>query len=290
MRILTGVCLLAAACVAFPRPSAAQSAAAGPLPDPMYLVREVVYNEMNEHNAHGYWRYWIEHHSSKGSELDEQIETPEGPITRTALSNGRPLSSDAVNQEDARLQHLLSSPGEQAQHLRDYQEDERRIGRIMALLPDAFVYEPTRIEGDKYHLRFHPNPNYPGHSIEGRIFHAMGGDLWISVRSKHLVRLEGKLQENVDFGFGILGRLYRDGWFLVERAEVGNDWKTQRLEVHITGRAMLVKAFARETSEVRGGFTQVSPRLTLAQAATPNREPGSQAAMIPSSFLRGETR
>jgi hypothetical protein len=127
-------------------------------------------------------------------------------------------------------------------------------------------------------MRFQPNPNYPAHSIESRIFHAMTGDLWISVQSKRLVRLDGKLRENVDFGYGILGRLYKDGWFRLERTHVSGasgfgDWKTQRLEVHMTGRAMLFKTIARETSEVRGGFTPVPAGLTLAQAAALVRQP-----------------
>jgi hypothetical protein len=144
-------------------------------------------------------------------------------------------------------------------------------------------------------MRFRPNPDYPAHSIESRIFHAMAGDLWISVDHKRLVRLDGKLRENVDFGYGILGRLYKDGWFRLERTHVdaaagenGNgDWKTQRLEVHMTGRAMLFKTIARETSEVRGGFTPVPAGLSLQQAATlvrqPVAAPAAQAAALVTS-------
>ncbi len=35
----------------------------------------------------------------------------------------------------------------------------------------------------------------------------MSGDLWVNIRTKRLARLDGHLEENVDFGFGILGRL-----------------------------------------------------------------------------------
>jgi len=31
-----------------------------PLMPPAQLVREVVYNELHDHDQHGYWRYWIE--------------------------------------------------------------------------------------------------------------------------------------------------------------------------------------------------------------------------------------
>jgi hypothetical protein len=70
----------------------------------------------------------------------------------------------------------------------------------------------------------------------------------------------------VDFGFGILGRLYNGGWFRLQRTRVSStDWKTERLEVHMSGRAMLFKTIARETSEHRGGFVAVPAGMNLAQ-------------------------
>lgn len=270
-------------------------------PSPEYLVREVVYNEQHDHDSHGYWRYWIERHSDKGTQIQQAVETPDGPVARIESANGQAVPPSVREQEDQRLQRLLSSPSEQAQHRKDYADDEHRIGRILALLPDAFLYEPAVFEPRSeqmpecscYHMRFHPNPNYPAHSIEARIFHAMAGDLWISIDQKRLVRLDGKLQENVDFGYGILGRLYKDGWFRLERTHVGvtdtgaGDWKTQRLEVHMAGRAMLFKTIARETSEVRGGFEPVPPGLSLAQATAIVRQtaiaPTAQAAALVTS-------
>ncbi len=261
------------------------------LPDSAQLVREVVYNELHDHSTHGYWRYWVERHAGQKTQVQEQIETAEGPVNRLELTDGHPLTTEVSDDEDRRLERLMSSPGEQAQHRREYAEDERRIGRILALLPEAFLYEPAQLQnmpdGPCYHLRFHPNPGYPTRSIESRIFHAMAGDLWVSVQSKHLVRLDGKLQENVDFGFGILGRLYKDGWFRLERTHATNaagqtDWKTQRLEVHMQGRAILFKTIGRETSEVRGGFTAVPAGLSLEQAAQLVRQPlgGARAATL----------
>jgi len=256
-----------------------------PLPNSTILVREVVYNELHDHDAHGYWRYWIERHAGQSTEVSEQVETPDGPLARKQKTNGHPLPADARQDEDHRIEHLLNSPSEQAQHRKEYAEDEQRIARILALLPDAFVYEPAQLQtlNDTvcWHMVFHPNPGYPAHSIESRIFHAMSGELWVSQKSKRLVRLDGKLQENVDFGFGILGRLYKDGWFRLERTHVGQspagtgDWKTQRLEIHMQGRAMLFKTIARETSERRGGFLPVPAGLSLQQAAALVNQPAT---------------
>jgi hypothetical protein len=230
------------------------------------LVREVVYNELHDHQGHGYWRYWIERHTPKETRLEDQIETAEGPIARLSLRNGHPLSAESEQQEEARLSHLLASPAEQARHRQDYAEDEKRIGRILALLPDAFLYQYDGDESGCHRLRFRPNPEYPAHSIEARIFHSMSGTLWIDARYKHLARLDGQVGENVDFGYGILGRLYKGGWFQLQRTQVSpTDWKTERLEVHMAGRALLFKSIARETSEARGGFAPVAAGMNLVQ-------------------------
>jgi hypothetical protein len=246
------------------------------------LVREVIYNEQHDHQRHGAWQYWIERRSAAGTRLEEQVETADGPINRLTRSNGQPLSAEAQEQEQARLERLLTSPSEQARHLRQYDEDEERIGRILALLPDAFLYEYDGEESGCARLKFHPNPDYPAQSIEARIFHAMSGTVWVDERSKRLARLEGHVQENVDFGFGILGRLYKGGWFRLVRVQVSaTDWKTESLEVHMNIRALLVKTFARETSEVRGGFAAVPAGMTLEQGlALLNRQTDEGGAAI----------
>jgi len=245
------------------------------------LVREVVFNELNDHHAHGYWRYWVLHNTPNGMRLDDQVETAQGPVTRLSLSNGQTPSVEAEQQEQARLRRLLTSTDEQTKHLREYQEDENRIGRILALLPDAFLYEYDGDENGSHRLRFRPNPDYPAHSIEARIFHAMTGTLWVNARMKRLVRLDGRVRDNVDFGYGILGRLYKNGWFQLVRVQVSaTDWKTERLEVHMCGRALLVKSFARDTSEQRGGFTSVSTGMSLAQGAALLEQSEAQAQAL----------
>ncbi len=250
------------------------------------LVREVVYNELHDHERHGYWRYWIELRSQKEMHLEEQVETAEGSVARLESSNGHPLSAAEGLAEESRLRSLLSSPAEQARYRQQHAEDEKRIGRIVALLPEAFLYEYAGEENGCYRLSFRPNPDYAAHSIEARIFHAMRGELWVSQRYKRLARLDGHLEENVDFGFGILGRLYKGGWFRLQRTRVNaTDWKTERLEVHMAGRAMLFKTIARETSELRGGFLPVPAGMNLVQGITLlDQSEASGALLSPASI------
>ena len=233
---------------------------------PGQLVREVVYNELGDHERHGYWRYFAEKHTQQGTMVEDQIETADGTVKELVLSNGRPLGRTARQVEREQLDHLLASDADKTRLRREHFEDERRVGRILALLPDAFLFEYVNEESGCWHLRFWPNPQYPAQGIEARIFHAMTGELWIDARMKHLVRLDGRLQSNVEFGYGLLGRLYKDGWFRLERTQVSaTDWKTNRLEIHMNGRAMLFKTIARETSEVRSNFTPVPAAMSLKQ-------------------------
>lgn len=233
---------------------------------PEKLVREVAYNELQDHQGHGFWRFWIQRNLENGTLREDRVENAEGPISRLSLSNGHPLSPELEQQEQARLQRLLHSPWEQASSRQDYAEGEERIGRIVAMLPDAFVYENDSEENGCHRLRFRSNPAYLAHSVEARIFHAMGGTLCVDTRYKRLVQFNGQLQENVVFGFGILGRLRKGGWFQLKRTQVSaTEWKTEGIEVHMSGHAVLFKAISRETSEVRGGFVQLPAGLNLAQ-------------------------
>ncbi len=240
------------------------------LPEPAtQLVREVVYNELHDHDHHGFWRYWIERRTASGTATEEQVETADGPVTWETGGNGRPLSGNAREEAQERLDRLLTSPQEQQRHSRDYCKDEERIGRIVAMLPDAFLYQYDSEENGFYRLRFYPNPNYPLRSIEARIFHSMSGELTMDARFKRLAGLEGHIDQNVDFGFGILGRIYKGGWFKLDRVRVSaTDWKTDKLEMHLNVRALLMTSFARETSETRGGFEAVPAGMSVAQGIT----------------------
>lgn len=252
---------------------------------PNQLVREVVYNEFHDHQRHGSWRYWIEKRVQQQTRLEEQVETADGPLARLVAKSGRALSPADQESEQERLEHLLHSPQEQARHRQDYSDDEKRIGRILALLPEAFLFENAGVENGRAHLRFRPNPDYPPHTIEARIFHAMQGEIWIDLRSRRLARLNGELEENVDFGYGILGRLYKGGWFRLERTQVSaTDWKTERLEIHMNGRALFLKTISRETSEVRGGFAPVPAGMSLAQGAQLLEPSQTKVAMMPATY------
>lgn len=261
-------------------------------PEPaQQLVREVVYNELQDHDTHGYWRYWVEQHDQNATRLIDQVETADGPIARLVEANGRPLDMQSRQEEQARLQKLVNSPSDRASHRRAYSEDEKRIGTTFALLPDAFLFDSLGEDDGCRHLRFRPNPGFQPHTIQSRIFHAMSGELWLDTRVKRLIRLEGKLDADLDFGFGLLGHVDKGSWFQMQRVQVSaTEWKTEQLEIHISGRALLFNTIARDTSELRGGFSSVPSGLDLADGmrilehTDPRTPPDTMARVSSASF------
>jgi hypothetical protein len=282
-----GVCRMRLICVVigiFPAATCGSSIWAQQPEAAPQLVREVAYNELRDHDTHGFWRYWIEQHAQDETRLQQQVETADGPVTVLVQTNGHPLDTQGRKDEQARLEKLVNSPQDLASHRKDYLDDEQHIALMISMLPNAYVFESAGDENGCHHVRYRPNPDYVPRTVEARVIHSMAGDLWIDARSKRLARLEGHLDDNVDFGLGLLGRLDKGGWFRMERVRVSaTEWKTQRLEVHLSGRAFVLKTIARETSELRGGFVAVPAGTTLSQGMSILNQTRLQAATAPYS-------
>jgi hypothetical protein len=236
----------------------------GPAESPRQLIKDVVFNELNDHRNHGYFEYQDTKRTGQQTTLKAEVETSTGRINRVLAEGGKPLTPEQQGQETRRLEALLQDSGQQQKLLRDYQGDEDRIARIVGLMPEGFIYQYDGIEGDDIRLKYRPNPDFKPPTYEARVFHGMAGMVWINAKEKRLSRLQGQLVANVDFGYGLLGRLDKGGSFDMERVEVvpGN-WKTTVLDVHITGHLVLLKSIGKDQAELRTDFRQVPANLTL---------------------------
>jgi hypothetical protein len=82
-----------------------------------------------------------------------------------------------------------------------------------------------------------------------------------------MIEMDGRLLERVDFGYGILGHVEKDGSFEVRREQVSDThWKTDLVEVHIQGKVLLFKNVTKDQRELRSDFRPVPHDITLAQA------------------------
>jgi len=213
-------------------------------------------------------------------------ETRDGDVARLVAVNGRPLSAVDEQKEDTRLAELLADPGKQKRRKLGEDDDQARVLKVLRTLPTAFVYQdegPTGNPGDSLSAKpgdssasrvekfsFKPNPGFSPPDLETQILTQMAGEIWIDPIKLRVVRLEGHLQRDVDFGWGILGRLNQGGWIVIEQAEVGPDmgvdqWRTVHFQMKMSGRVVW-KTRVFDTTEDETGYEPVPAGLGYQKA------------------------
>ena len=78
------------------------------------LVKDVVYNELQERRQVSLWQYRVEKRVFTQSLVEHEVETVDGPVDRVFARNGKPLDPAALKKETDRLNNLLHNPSEQA--------------------------------------------------------------------------------------------------------------------------------------------------------------------------------
>jgi hypothetical protein len=250
---------------------AAVMACAQDASDPVALVRAASWNELHASGNKTPFRFRLAKQDSKGSTVKEIVETSEGDVARLLEKDGKPLSPDAEKAEQDRLRNLLAHPELQQHRFKEEQQDSKRGDEMVRLLPDAFLYTDAgtvqTVNGPAYRLRFKPNPNFEPPDREAEVYAGMSGELWINQAEKRIARIDAHLIEDVDFGWGIIGRLYKGGSILVEQQDVGeHHWEQTHMVLNLTGKIMMFKNITFRTTETATDFKPVERNLTY-QAA-----------------------
>jgi hypothetical protein len=197
-------------------------------------------------------------------------ETREGDVARLVALNGKPLSPSDEQNEETRLTELLGDPAKQRRRKQAEDEDEGRILKVLRALPTAFVYQDAGTgegpAGQVEKFTFKPNPGFSPPDLETQILTQMTGEIWIDPLHLRIVRLEGHLQQDVDFGWGILGRLNKGGWIVIEQADVGGgQWRTVHFQMKMSGRVVW-KTRVFDTTEDESGYEPVPAGLGYQKA------------------------
>ncbi len=246
-------------------------AASAQQPPPGELVRTAIQNEMND-NSHLHLFSWKEHDISreKGDRIVYVVDTPEGTLSRVLLINGKPLTPEQRKAEDERERKLLDPSQMRRQH-KEQLEDEERTHKMLAAIPDAFefTYLGSSVAPNGHtlvRLKFTPRPNYNPPSREIAVFTGMHGEMAIDETAHRLVKVDGKLFKDVDFGWGILGRLYKGGRFYVEESEITpSHWDTTKMLLHFDGKVLLFKPIHIDDNQIDWDFQPVPP-MSVEQA------------------------
>ena len=197
-------------------------------------------------------RYRLHVIDEKGDHLRDQIETPEGSVGRNLQSDGRPLTpaEDAVERQ--RLNDLLASPDAFARHIRREQENKQMGVNLLKLVTDAMLwsYTPTQPQLPDQPpgnpalivLDFKPDPAWSPPTMESEPLTGLEGRVWIDPRTRHMVRMEGRLTRAVNIGWGFVAHLYPGGTVTLQQANVGGQrWIVEHIVEQLNLRALMVK-------------------------------------------------
>ncbi len=231
-------------------------------PDPIAIVKAASRNELKASNGGHPFRYRL-HKIDDGKVTTKIIvETKDGGVARLIEADDKPLSAEANQAELDRLQNLYDHPEIQEHRHKKEQGDSGEADEMVRLLPDAFLYQYKGMvagpNGPAYRLAFEPNPSYQPPDREAEVFKGMEGELWVDQGEERLVKLDAHLIADVNFGWGILGRLYKGGSILVEQKDVGDrHWEATHMKLNLTGKALMLKSLSFQTIEDSSDFHPV---------------------------------
>jgi hypothetical protein len=243
------------------------------------LVKRALAAELNAaQDTQHPMRYHLRKASPHLTTTKEIVETKDGAVARLVAINDQPLSQADDIKEQTRLNDLLVDPGKQRHRKQAEQDDISRVLKVIRALPTAFLYQyagpgvgpagrpGASPSGRIERFSFKPNPSFNPPDLETQALTQMTGELWIDPDQGRAVRLEGHLQQDVDFGWGILGRLNKGGWIVLEQAEVQpRQWRIVHFQMVMTGR-LVFRSKSFDTTEDQTDFASLPVGLTYAQA------------------------
>ena len=229
--------------------------------------------------------YRIRKETPAGSQTRELIEAANGSLGWVLANNDQPLNAEQRIQEEKKLKKLLTDPDEQAKQFKRQREDEERSRKMLAAMPDAFIYtydglEPPRSGfGELVRLSFKANPDFDPPDRETQVLSGMQGHMLIDPNERHLVKIDAQLVEDVNFGWGIFGRLNKGGRFVVEQSRIAKDrWDTTDMTLDFTGKILLFKKLRIKEHETASNFRSVPQNLSLQEAAQILRQKATELA------------
>jgi len=260
---------------------------------PLELVRTAIEHEMNDNSqAHLYSWKLRKRRPPHGTQVEHVVNTPSGMVKRVILIGDKPLDAEQQAAEDERLRKA-TEPAQMRRKMKEDQDDDARTRKMLEAIPEAFdftcVDTLTQPNGHLFTtLKFTPKPGYIPPSRELKVFTGMKGELVVDETAGRLAKVDGTLFKDVEFGWGIFGRLYKGGRFLIEKTEVTpNHWDSKRELLHFDGKILMFKSLHIDEDETAWDYQPVPPMSVEEALDFLSRSDESQAARLGTGLSRG---
>lgn len=201
-------------------------------------------------------RYSVRRVDAKNDVTRDTIESRQGTVARLMLRNGQPLTPSEDAAERQRLNDMLASPKDFLKHHKRDEGARNYSLELLRQMPTAmtFAYTPGQpqksyLPGPQIVLDFAPDPQYHPPSMVDHALTGLAGRVWIDRKSKCIVRVEGHILKQVDFGWGVVARIFPGGNIEFEQANPGGErWVYSRLRSDLTIRELMVKTVHQKVS------------------------------------------
>jgi len=184
---------------------------------------------------------------AKGDEVREILETEDGTVGRLILRDNRPLTDEEDRAERDRLNGLLDHPADFARHEKNDANGKKIAIALIKLMPDAMIYsyvagqpQTPGAPGREVVLDYVPNPNFSPPTLASEGLTGLRGRIWIDAKDKEIVRMEGEIFHPINWGWGMLARIYPGGKVDLEQMEVNRGrWNMTQFHERVTARVIV---------------------------------------------------
>jgi hypothetical protein len=239
------------------------SVATTPSGTPKSWIEAAVANELLIINDNGGTplRYRIRKIDVKGDTTRVQIESRQGDVARLIERNGHAITAAEDAAERERLNAILASPSDFLHHHKRDNATRSDVNQLVRLLPTAMIYSFTPGQpqpagaAPQIVIDFRSDPNFKPPTMLSESLTGIEGRMWIDAATRRVTRIEGHFLKTVNFGFGIVARIFPGGTIELEQTNAGGDrWVYSHLVEHLTVRAMMVKTIPENSQMTASDF------------------------------------
>ena len=219
-------------------------------------------------------RYRVRKVDARSDTTREEIETRQGDVARLIERNGQPITAQEDAAEKERLNAILQAPAEFLKHHKRDNSTRSDVMQLVRLMPQAMIYsyapgqpQPPAATMTQIVIDFHSDPAFKPPTMLSEVLTGLEGRMWVDPKSRRVTRIEGRVLRPLNFGFGILARVYPGGTIELEQTNTGGDrWVYSHLMEHLTVRAMMVKTMPENSQMTASDFRPLTAPVSFQEA------------------------
>lgn len=178
--------------------------------------------------------------TSSTSVVGEKFVIDGVPVYRVLERDGKKLEGEEAREEEKRIRKMVDQT--KTGRSKKKNSENEWVGEAHEAMNFKLLGEEVIKGRPVWVLACSPNSVYQAKSQRARVFEKMNGKLWIDQQDRELVRVEAETFEDIDIGFGILGRLVKGTRLQLARTRLPEgEWVLASQSIRFGARVMLVK-------------------------------------------------